>query len=65
MKRLLKTLTETFGPSGYEDAVRKVIVKEVKPLADEIYIDALGRQVSHILIKGRLSSLGSVIKSRQ
>ena len=42
MKQLLKTLTETFGPSGYEDAVRKVILKEVKPLADEVQVDALG-----------------------
>lgn len=42
MKQLLKTLTETFGPSGYEDEVRKVILKEVKPLADEVRVDALG-----------------------
>src|SRR3990167_4736984 len=42
MKQLLKTLTETFGPSGYEDAVRNLILKEVKPLADEIRVDALG-----------------------
>ncbi len=45
MKQLLKTLTETFGPSGYEDAVRKVILKEVKPLADEIRVDALGNLI--------------------
>ncbi|MBI5825326.1 MAG: M42 family metallopeptidase [Chloroflexi bacterium] len=42
MKQLLKTLTETFGPSGHEDEVRKVILKEVKPLADEVRVDALG-----------------------
>lgn len=45
MKQLLKTLTETFGPSGYEDAVRKVILKEVKPLADETRVDALGNLI--------------------
>ncbi|MCE9646093.1 MAG: M42 family metallopeptidase [Chloroflexi bacterium] len=45
MKSLLKTLTETFGPSGYEDAVRKVILKEVKPIADEVRVDALGNLV--------------------
>ncbi len=45
MKQLLKTLTETFGPSGYEDAVRKVILKEVKPLADEVHVDALGNLI--------------------
>jgi len=42
MKPLLKTLTETYAPSGYEDAVRKIIQKEVKPYADEIRVDAMG-----------------------
>jgi putative aminopeptidase FrvX len=45
MKKLLKTLTETFAPSGYEDSVRKVILKEVKPLADEVKVDALGNLI--------------------
>lgn len=45
MKQLLKTLTETFGPSGYEDAVRDVIIKEVKALADEIRVDAMGNLI--------------------
>ncbi len=45
MKSLLKTLTETYGPSGYEDEVRKVILKEVKPLADEVRVDALGNLI--------------------
>lgn len=47
MKQLLKTLTETFAPSGHEDAVRKVILKEVKPLADEVHVDALGNLIIH------------------
>ena len=42
MKSLLKTLTETYAPSGYEDAVRKIIQKEVKPYADEVRVDAMG-----------------------
>ncbi len=46
MKQLLKTLTETFGPSGYEDAVRKIVLKEVKPFADEVRVDALGNVVA-------------------
>jgi endoglucanase len=46
MKQLLKILTETYGPSGYEDAVRKVILKEVKPLADEVSVDALGNLIA-------------------
>lgn len=46
MKPLLKTLTETFGPSGHEGEVRKIILKEVKPLADEIRVDALGSLIA-------------------
>jgi len=45
MKKLLKQLTETFGPSGYEDNVRKLVMAEVKPLADEIKVDALGNLI--------------------
>ena len=42
MKKLLQQLTETFGPSGHEDNVRALVREEVKSLADEIRIDALG-----------------------
>ena len=49
MKKLLKQLTETFGPSGYEENVRKLVQAEVKPLADEIKIDALGSLIVHSL----------------
>lgn len=46
MKKLLQTLTETFGPSGYEDNVREIVRREVQPLADEIRVDALGNLVA-------------------
>ena len=46
MKNLLKQLTETFGPSGYEDNVRKLVHAEVKSLADEIKVDALGNLIA-------------------
>ncbi|MFN3490705.1 MAG: M42 family metallopeptidase [Anaerolineales bacterium] len=48
MKQLLKTLTQTFGPSGYEDEVRKVISKEIKLLADETRVDALGNLIARV-----------------
>lgn len=46
MKKLLKQLTEAFGPSGYEDNIRKLVMAEVKPLADEIKVDALGNLIA-------------------
>lgn len=45
MKQLLKQLTETFGPSGYEDNVRRIVRDQVEPLADEIKVDALGNLI--------------------
>jgi endoglucanase len=42
MKPLIKKLTETFSPSGYESAIREVIRAEVESLADEVRVDALG-----------------------
>ena len=46
MKKLLQTLTETFGPSGNEDKVREIVRREVDLLADEIKIDTLGNLIA-------------------
>jgi endoglucanase len=45
MKNLLQQLTDTFGPSGYEDNVRELVRVEVESLADEVRIDALGNLI--------------------
>ena len=45
MKKLLQQLTETFGPSGYEDRVRSLVRAEVTGLADETRVDALGNLI--------------------
>ena len=46
MKQLIQKLTETFSPSGYEDAIREVILAEIKSLVDEIRVDALGNIIA-------------------
>jgi endoglucanase len=46
VKKLLQTLTETFGPSGYEDEVRKIVRSEVEALADEVRVDTLGNLIA-------------------
>jgi endoglucanase len=43
---LLETLTQTFGPSGYEDAIRDKINAAVADLADETRVDALGSLIA-------------------
>ena len=47
MKKLLQMLTETFGPSGYEDEVRRIVRSEVEALADEVRVDSLGNLIVH------------------
>lgn len=46
MKQLIKKLTETFSPSGYEDAIREVILAEIESLAYEIRVDSLGNIIA-------------------
>ena len=55
MKKLIQKLTETFSPSGYETGICDVIRKEIKALADEIRVDALGNLIAR---KGSKSKNG-------
>lgn len=73
MKTLLKQLTETFGPSGYEENVRKLVQAEVKSLADEVRVDALGnlivrkkptkasKSVRKIMIAAHMDEIGLMV----
>ncbi len=68
MKNLLNTLTQTFGPSGYEKEIRNFIQKEIEPFVDEIHIDALGNLIARkgtqkqdgkrIMISAHMDELG-------
>lgn len=40
--KLLERLSEASGVSGNEDAVRKIVIDEIKPHADDYEIDSLG-----------------------
>ena len=73
MKKLLKQLTETFGPSGYEENVRRLVQAEVKPLADEMRVDALGnlivrkrpskpsKEARRIMVAAHLDEIGLIV----
>lgn len=73
MKKLLQTLTETFGPSGYEDDVRKIVRNEVEALADEVRVDALGnlivrkgptraaRETKKVMIAAHMDEIGVIV----
>jgi endoglucanase len=58
MKSLIQELVETNGPSGYESGVRDVIRSKVEPMADEVYVDALGNLIA---TKGEVKSGGKKI----
>ncbi len=58
MKKLIEKLTAPFSPSGYEEAIRQVILAEVKPLADEVRTDALGNLIAR---KGQAGKNGKKI----
>ena len=73
MKKLLQTLTEAVGPSGYEDQVRDIVLSEVKSLADETRVDALGnlivrkcptkstKNVKKIMIAAHMDEIGVIV----
>lgn len=43
---LLKRLTQAQGIAGYEKEVRSLILDEVRPLADEVIVDAIGNVIA-------------------
>lgn len=48
MKELLKKLTETASPSGYESRVREVIKAEISSYSKDIRVDALGNLIVRV-----------------
>lgn len=48
MYELLKTLSEAFGPSGYEKEVRDIIKYEIKEYVDDVREDVLGNLIARV-----------------
>ena len=48
MKTLIQKLTQTPGPSGFEQEIRKVIREEVSPLSKSIQVDTMGNLIVRI-----------------
>lgn len=47
---LLKEVCETAGAPGYEDRIREIVLREIKPLVDTVSIDKMGNVIA--LVKG-------------
>ncbi|HKZ44653.1 MAG TPA: M42 family peptidase, partial [Anaerolineales bacterium] len=68
MKELIRTLTETFSPSGYEHAIRSTIRGMIEPFADEIKEDAMGNLIARkgertkngkrVMLAGHMDEIG-------
>lgn len=48
MNDLIQTLTEAYGPSGFEDGMRDLIRPLVEPYADDVSVDAMGNLIVHV-----------------
>ncbi|OYT56060.1 MAG: hypothetical protein B6U76_04515 [Desulfurococcales archaeon ex4484_217_2] len=66
---VLRNLSLTLGPPGFEDRVREFVYKEVKPHADEIIIDTLGNLIVRkgdgkpiIMLDAHMDEVGFIVK---
>ena len=66
---LLRELVDAPGPPGFEEAVRKVMVREMRPLADTIAYDGLGSVIAtqgrsgpRIMIDAHMDELGGMVR---
>jgi endoglucanase len=48
MKELLEKLVNIAAPYGFESAMRDAVRAEIEPLADEIFVDALGNLIARV-----------------
>ncbi|HEX7557093.1 MAG TPA: M42 family metallopeptidase [Leptolinea sp.] len=48
MKQLIQQLVETTGPSGYENRIREVVIKEISKFTQDIKIDPMGNVIARM-----------------
>ena len=68
-QHLLAELADVPGPPGFEEPVRAVMVREMKPLADELSYDGLGSVIARqggsgpkIMLDAHMDELGGVVR---
>jgi endoglucanase len=66
---LLKTLSEARGPSGFEEDVRAIMVREMKPFVSKLSYDGLGSVIGQqgasgprIMLDAHMDELGGVVR---
>ncbi len=53
MNELIRTLTQAWGPTSYEEGIRGVIASELDPLHMDCSVDTLGNLIYHISAPGK------------
>jgi len=66
---LLRELSNAPGPPGFEEAVRKIMVREMRPLADSLRYDGLGSVIAtqgasgpRVVIDAHMDELGGMVR---
>ena len=68
-ERLLAELADAPGPSGFEEAVRAIMARELKPFADRITYDGVGSVIASqgssgpkVMLDAHMDELGGVVR---
>jgi endoglucanase len=67
---LLAELTQAPGIAGHEDRVREIVVRELKPIVDDIRIDAMGNVIAtkkgsggpRVMLAAHMDEIGFLVK---
>lgn len=71
VRRLLKELTNAYGPTGFEDPVRSIMRRELSPHVIEMETDGLGSLIAHlagseefprVMLSAHMDELGMLVK---
>ncbi|MCP3928242.1 MAG: M42 family metallopeptidase [Bacteroidetes bacterium] len=66
---LLKNICETPGAPGFEQRIRELVIREVKPLVDEVSVDAIGNVVAlkkgkerkRVMVAAHMDEIGFIV----
>jgi putative aminopeptidase FrvX len=69
VETLLQSLADAPGPSGYEEEVRAIMVRELKPFATQMSYDGLGSVIAQhgtsgprIMLDAHMDELGGIVR---
>lgn len=68
---LLKKVCETPSPSGYEGRLRELLIREIEPYSDELWVDSMGNLIAKkngqgegkVMIAAHMDEIGLMINN--